>query len=166
MGPLAAVAGAVLLSLAAPLEEGFPAPAFELWRKARFGHERRERAAWVVAGEDGALAWREWPPSGFFDREVWHGPMPEGTIAIVHTHADGADPRPSLQDAATARLRNVLVYAISRSGVFRVTPGGTTERVAGEEWWSRERRNSTPAAGAPAALLANRRAPGPPEALP
>ncbi len=165
MGPLAAVA-TVLLSLSTPLENDLPAPAFELWRKAGFGRERRERAAWVVVAENGALVWRDWPPSGSFDREVWRGPVPDGTIAIVHTHANGFDPRPSLQDEKTARLRNLPVYAISRWGVFRVTPEGTTEQIAGEEWWSRARRNATPARDAPAAVLAERGAPGPPDSIP
>jgi hypothetical protein len=116
------------------LEAGLRAPAFRLWELAGYGYDRSEHAAWVVAGAGGP-AWRAWPWDRRYLQSRWAGPTPPGAIAIVHTHPAVVDPQPSFQDGATARRLGLAVYTVSRSGIWKVEPGGAVTRVRDEHWW-------------------------------
>ena len=116
------------------LEAGLRAPAFRLWELAGYGNDQSEHAAWVVAGS-GGLAWRAWPSDRRYLQARWAGPTPAGAIAIVHTHPAAVNPLPSPQDRTTADRLGLAVYTVSRSGIWKVEPGGAVTRVRDERWW-------------------------------
>ena len=116
------------------LEASLRAPAFRLWELAGYGNDRSEHAAWVVAGS-GGLAWRAWPSDGRYLQSRWTGPTPANAIAIVHTHPATVNPLPSVQDRETAAQLGLAVYTVSRSGIWKVEPGGAVTRVRDEHWW-------------------------------
>lgn len=115
------------------LEAGLRDPAFRLWALAGYGNDRSEHAAWIVAGSGGP-AWRSWPCDRRYLQSRWVGPTPPGAIAIVHTHPAVVNPLPSPQDRATAARLGLAVYTVSRSGIWKVEPGGAVTRVRDEHW--------------------------------
>jgi hypothetical protein len=116
------------------LETGLRAPAFRLWELAGYGNDLSEHAAWVIAGSGGP-AWRAWPSDRRYLQARWTGPTPADAIAIVHTHPAAVNPLPSPQDRATAAQLGLTVYTVSRSGIWKVEPGGAVTRVRDEHWW-------------------------------
>jgi hypothetical protein len=93
--------------------------AFEhLLQRARYGLASYESAAWIVRGRDGDVGLKEWAFSGSAERIAWRGPVPDGALAIVHTHPRQSDPRPSSADAALARRLGLPVYALSSRGFW------------------------------------------------
>ena len=71
------------------------------------------------------------------NNQTWSGQFPGELIAIIHSHHDGLDPKPSIQpnsqgqsDLTTAQNHNVPVYNVTNKGedknaVYKVTPEGT-----------------------------------------
>jgi hypothetical protein len=94
-----------------------------------FSHE--ERAAFVIRRNERiyCLAWK---PSPEPDMARWDGPLPEGTIAIVHTHPNWL-PMPSNVDARTARETRLPVYVVTRSRISK-TNGQRGEVVLAGSW--------------------------------
>jgi uncharacterized protein RhaS with RHS repeats len=97
----------------------------KLWKDAAYGHDSRERAAWVTQNSDGIRECVRWPWAAKFRSEVWKGPMPTGSIAIFHTHPNGADPKPSSGDRQAAETAGVPNYACSRNGISKIDPNCT-----------------------------------------
>ena len=82
---------------------------------------RVERAAFVVRKADGQVGLVVWPSSET-DSAMWVGPIPEGTVAIAHTHPYWR-PRPSNVDVVTARNVKMPVYVVTRSEVWKTAAG-------------------------------------------
>jgi hypothetical protein len=116
------------------LETDLRTEAFRLWEKGGFGLDRSERAAWVVA-LPGGLGWRPWPWDRRYLQSRWLGATPAGAVAIVHTHPEIVDPRPSQTDFATAARLGIPVYTVSRSGIWKAEPDGGVARIGDEHWW-------------------------------
>jgi hypothetical protein len=96
-----------------------------LFARAQYGLAPYESAAWIVRERGGDVALRDWGLTGAVERAVWRGPPPDGALAIVHTHPDRADPRPSSVDAALARRLSLPVYTLTRRGIWVVRADGT-----------------------------------------
>lgn len=64
-------------------------------------------------------------------------PMQADTIAIVHTHPNSVQDKPSLNDIAQAKRNKVMVYVISRTGLWEVETDGTVVHVYFNEEWMR-----------------------------
>ena len=92
----------------------------------------REHGAFVVRNEDGIVYFVAWPPSGERDMLRWHGRFPDGTIAILHTHAAWV-PAASKIDRITARATRIPVYVITPSKITKTT-GGESDVVLEGEW--------------------------------
>ena len=94
-----------------------------------------ERAAFIIGHEDGSMSCRLWPPTYLYHQEVFHGDLPPGTLAIIHTHPDRS-PRPSVDDQVAADRLGIPIYVLTRHDVFKADPGQrlATEIVRGE-WW-------------------------------
>jgi hypothetical protein len=131
------------------LEAGLRSEAFRLWKAGGFGGDRSERAAWVVQAPSG-VAWRDWPWDRRYLESRWLGPTPGEAVAIVHTHPAVVDPRPSVTDRATATRLGIAVYTVSRSGIWKVEPGGAVTRVGDETWWAGCETGRSCREGAPA----------------
>ena len=109
-----------------------------LWKMfgdAGFGHRHTEEAAFVVGNSEGRLMLVRWPSAGEPDTAWWSGPMPTGTVAIVHTHPNW-NPLPSNIDVRTARQSRLPVYVVTRTEISRTT-GGSAEVVLRGEWSGR-----------------------------
>ena len=52
-----------------------------------------------------------------------------GDLAIIHTHPNGADPRPSDGDVVTAKKCGVPNYELSQSALWVAMPDGTSHKV-------------------------------------
>jgi hypothetical protein len=86
---------------------------YHLYRKSGYGNDSTERAAWIFCEND-SYSWLEWPAYNENFKQVWNRPIPNGAIAIAHTHAAHAIQKPSLYDASTAKKIKLTIYTISR----------------------------------------------------
>jgi proteasome lid subunit RPN8/RPN11 len=92
----------------------------------------REQGAFVVRTPDGLLYFVMWPPSEEKNRVRWYGRFPDGTVAMVHTHAPHRR-EPSELDLAAARRTGVPVYVLTAGRVVK-TDGQTTRVLMEGEW--------------------------------
>jgi hypothetical protein len=111
-------------------------PAFRLWVEAGFGGQARELAAWVLAVDADHVRWQTWPDGRQYIRAHWSGRVPGSAVAIVHTHPNVVDPKPSFQDIETARRLGLPVYTVSRAGIWKARPDGLVVAVFDARWWS------------------------------
>ena len=99
---------------------------------ARYGFGPSEEAAFIIRTRNG-IAFLHWPTSGDRNGSLWEGPIPDGTIAIAHTHPAGV-PMPSFIDARTSSVTGLPVYVITNAMISRTT-GGRGEVVSAR--WNR-----------------------------
>ena len=105
---------------------------WELLRAADYGQSTKERAAFLVRDENGGLKLVPWEFGAESMRATYRGSIPEGTVAIVHTHPN-ALPYPSRGDKELARRLALPVYVLTRHSVS-FTDGSKTELVARGDW--------------------------------
>ena len=104
---------------------------WSLMQQNRYGFTETEGAAFVTRSADGQIEFIHWP-SDRPHRATWKGKVPQGVIAIVHTHPNWI-PDPSLVDARTAKLRRIPVYVVTRGRIMKTT-GDSTETVSKGDW--------------------------------
>lgn len=95
---------------------------------------KREKAAWIIVnpkGEFKSVNWLNTPQQG---KIFWTQPMPSNVVALVHTHPEYLDPRPSKQDQIEARRLHVCIFTLSRKGIWSVTPDGIVKQHANAGW--------------------------------
>lgn len=100
---------------------------YELFSEAKWGVDRVERTMWVTF-RNGTFGFVRWPSSASTNTEVWRGPMPECTVAVIHTHPTNIPGEPSLMDHQLADGRQLtsvrlLVYVLHRKGIWKAEPG-------------------------------------------
>ncbi len=91
---------------------------WQMFGDAGFGLRHTEEAAFIVGNADGRLALIRWPEAGEPDTSRWTGPLPEGVVAIVHTHPNW-NPLPSKIDIRTAQRSRLPVYVVTRTEIFQ-----------------------------------------------
>jgi hypothetical protein len=97
--------------------------AFEdLLRKSAYGRLGEERAGFLVLDND-HFRLILWPPSHRYNAEEWHGKIPEGTVAAVHTHPIG-QPEASNVDRTEAQRVGIPMFVITLRSVVLVTEDG------------------------------------------
>lgn len=104
-----------------------------LLRNARYGFASEEQAAFLIRNARGATFFLRWPCNGELNSASWEGPLPAGTVAILHTHPNFL-PLPSNRDACVARKAAVPVYVITRTRIARTDGGPPMVMVTGD--WS------------------------------
>jgi hypothetical protein len=104
----------------------------ELLRNARYGCVNTEEAAFLIRDAHGSTFFLRWRANGELNRATWHGPLPAGTVAIVHTHPNWL-PMPSNIDARVARETSLPVYVVTLTRISR-TNGGKPLLVAKGDW--------------------------------
>lgn len=118
------------LLLAASLAQlGSPQALFwydHLLAESGYGRLDRERAAFLIRESDDSLTLAPWPDGGF-RHASYRGAIPEGTIAILHTHP-ATLPLPSPRDHAEARRLGIPVLVITPEGVIAAEPSGLRGR--------------------------------------
>jgi hypothetical protein len=96
------------------------------------GRRSDERAAFLVydAGTFSCVAW----PSRFgYNRAEWNGRIPDGAIAVVHTHPL-ATPLPSWHDLKEAARIGAPVVVVTPDLVSAAMPRGEVITLAGAGW--------------------------------
>jgi len=104
----------------------------DLLRNARFGMSNTEEAAFLIRNAAGATFFLHWRSDGELNQATWTGPIPAGTVAILHTHPNYL-PIPSNRDIRVAREIAIPVYVITRNRIER-TDGGEPVVVAVGDW--------------------------------
>jgi proteasome lid subunit RPN8/RPN11 len=95
---------------------------------------KREKAAWIIVnsrGEFESVHWLNTPQEG---RIFWTQVLPSNIVALVHTHPDFVDPRPSKQDQKEAQRLHICIFTLARKGIWSVTPEGVIRQHAGVGW--------------------------------
>jgi hypothetical protein len=103
-----------------------------LLRDARYGCASEEQGAFLIHNAAGATFFLRWRANGELNRATWEGPIPAGTVAIVHTHPNWL-PLPSKLDVLVARQTAVPVYVLTRTRIAR-TDGGQPAVVVAGDW--------------------------------
>ncbi|MEA2339432.1 MAG: hypothetical protein QOE82_3439 [Thermoanaerobaculia bacterium] len=104
----------------------------DLLRNAHYGTASTEEAAFLIRNSSGATFFMRWPPNGELNMATWSGPLPAGTVAILHTHPAYL-PLPSNRDARVARATSIPVYVVTLNRIMR-TDGGAPITVANGHW--------------------------------
>jgi len=97
-----------------------------LLARAYYGHADYERAAFLILNRDGTIGCREWPATFEFKTASWNGSVPDGTIAIAHTHPERLR-RPSREDLRTAASVGVPVIVITQAWIGVGASDGSIE---------------------------------------
>jgi len=95
-----------------------------LFAAAYFGKAPVERAAFLVLQDGGSLACQDWPPTFSFKSERWDGPIPDGTVAIAHTHPARLR-QPSRDDIAAAEQLGIPVFVVTEGWIAMAAPDST-----------------------------------------
>jgi len=91
------------------------------WSNRMGSFDRTERAAFIVDRGDGIIQCVLWPATYERERATFTGAVPQGTVAIIHTHP-GNSPWPSNNDMALARRLGIPVYAMTPLMVTKAAP--------------------------------------------
>jgi len=87
-----------------------------------------EVAAFIVLKADGAVSCLLWPRSASVQSANYQGRIPDGTVAIAHTHPIYA-PEASSGDVAQSKRIGLPIYVLTRLNLSVVDPS-SGERVA------------------------------------
>ena len=97
-----------------------------------------EAAAFVIRTPDDEIRCLPWPEATYPRVSMFRGKVPEGAIAIAHTHPEHSR-RPSAQDVAMAIRSGLDVYVVTRNEVWMVSAAGDgIRRVVRDSGWSRK----------------------------
>ncbi len=105
----------------------------------RFGATGEEIGAFLVVETDGTRRCQRWPTKGM-RRVEWRGPIPTGTVAIVHTHPAAA-PLPSRHDRDAARNAGLPFIVIAPCQVTAAMADGASMDLAGPGWIKRNEQS-------------------------
>jgi hypothetical protein len=115
----------------------------ETWQRAGGGTRKVEAAVLIVRSADGSCKAVATEATNEYRRLTFR--WQPGTIAIVHTHPNGDDPKPSLTDVALAERFRVPIFTLTLKGMFLYDPATrAVSRVQqGIDWmdysrWSRD----------------------------
>src|SRR5688572_27134301 len=88
---------------------------YKLWKSTNFGFndKQAERAAWILRDNDGRYRWQEWDNREEHNAATWKRPVPDGVVALIHTHPAFGNPKPSKQDMLVAKRIKAPVYTVS-----------------------------------------------------
>jgi len=96
-----------------------------------------EVAAFIVKGPDGAVRCLMWPHTANRRAEEYHGSVPEGTVAIAHTHPLFAE-LPSRGDVEQSKRIGLPIYVITRWHLYAVDPAsGERVQLIRQKNWTR-----------------------------
>jgi hypothetical protein len=101
----------------------------------RFGSfDRVERAAFIIDRGDGQIRCVMWPDTDQHERASFHGTIPPGTIAIIHTHPLNVL-WPSEQDIREARRLGITIYALTPTSVTKALPSNDRPVLVRSGFW-------------------------------
>ena len=108
----------------------------------RGAHSNVEVAAFVVVDARGALSCLVWPRMAWIRSQSFHGRIPNGTVAIVHTHPPHEE-RPSGNDIAESRRIGMPFFVVTATAVWVFDPSTelTMRTTASPDWIAAAARN-------------------------
>lgn len=92
-----------------------------------------ETAAFLVRRNNGELQCLLWPATNVYKGHTFRGRVPEGTVAVIHTHP-GAAFNPSAGDAQQARTIGLPIFVLTRGHVTAADAQGNTVRIVRRSW--------------------------------
>ena len=99
--------------------------------------DQREVAAFIVKDDKGLISCLMWPHSAALRSEHYLGVIPNGTVAIAHTHPLRAA-EPSRGDVAESKRIGLPIYVITRWCLYAVDPAsGDQVRLIYLKDWAR-----------------------------
>jgi hypothetical protein len=104
-------------------------------RGGLFGLVETERAAFIVDHGDGSFESVAWPASQATHAETFHGQIPAGTKAIVHTHP-ARWPRPSPQDRMEAVRLGIPIYVLTPRATYGTERSDVAAVVLDQNWFA------------------------------
>ncbi len=107
----------------------------DLLKQGGFGHWKTERAAFLVRDEDGQYRCVAWPSDGHLYRQQFQGAIPDGTVAIIHTHPAEL-PLGSTGDQRTAVKLSVPIFVLTPLNIYLITPRGVSVPVVENRPWA------------------------------
>jgi hypothetical protein len=116
--------------------------AFRLFEASGFGSAPTERSMWVIS-KDGKYSFIVWPWSAEAGKERWKGSVPQGAVAVIHTHPTAKSERPSPGDHDLAdgkqdsRIR-MPVYVLHRNGIWKAVPSAKEPIQMRDYHWLKE----------------------------
>lgn len=108
----------------------------DLLRLSGEGYRSTERGAFIVLEPTGALRCVVWPFHNGFQREQFRGRIPDGTIAIAHTHPRDV-PQPSVNDQKEAKRLGLPFVVVSPRNIYQIGADGKTVPVIRNQPWAR-----------------------------
>jgi len=109
----------------------------DLLRLGGYGHWSTERAAFLVRTETGDVRCVLWPAGGELNREHFSGKVPDGAVAIVHTHPEQT-PRGSTGDHHLSQTYGVPIFVLTPRNIYLVTPAQPNVPVVEGRMWAIE----------------------------
>lgn len=100
-----------------------------------------EAAAFVVRAADGTLRLLHWPLDRAYRSARWDAPLPDGVVAVVHTHPRKS-PLPSRQDRLEARRLGVPFYVVSRATLCMTDSSGQMRCAENDVWRNRNQASA------------------------
>ena len=113
----------------ADVRHGFAA----LVRESAYGWRADERAAFLVL-DAGQLRLVEWPARNQYHAVRWEGAIPNGTVAIAHTHPL-RQPMASAHDCSEAQRLGIPIFVLTRESVVLIDPRDGEQDVIGGAGW-------------------------------
>jgi hypothetical protein len=110
----------------------------QLVARSGFGRMDVEVAAFLVRS-DGELSLVPWAATRRFREQQFHGVIPSGTIAIVHTHPL-ALPDPSPGDRRESERLGMPIVVLTPRSIVIARPSGADEVIVRGYFWSKAPR--------------------------
>src|SRR6266550_1492511 len=76
------------------------------------GFVTSESAAFLVMQADGTIGCIDWPSTHQFKQARWSGPLPDGVVAMAHTHPLSS-PQPSTDDVKAAMRTRLPTFVLT-----------------------------------------------------
>ena len=99
------------------------------------GSVSREAAAFITIDGRGRYRCERWPYRNGYQKQVFHGAVPEFTIAIAHTHPKSSR-KPSPADRQTARTSGLPVFVLTPRDIWVATPEGAIAPLVVNRTWA------------------------------
>lgn len=106
-----------------------------MWNLSESTPQEEEIAAFLLRNPLGHYSIVRWPDTGSRRTSTWSGPVPRGTIAVVHTHPNGWS-KPSWGDHQEATRTGLPFIVLTRINIWVAEPGSrhATPVVKGFNW--------------------------------
>jgi hypothetical protein len=106
----------------------------DLVARSGYGRFTIELAAFVRLLPDGRFVSELWPSERGFQQASFTGRIPNGTVAIAHTHPLRI-PRPSRHDVELAKRLGIAVLVLTPRNITVVQPDGSVETLLHDRSW-------------------------------